>query len=219
MDWECPHRAAGPSVPSSADVVPLPGSHVSILTVLLVIHIVTAPAYKHPLSDTMNITAKGTNSSDCWICPTTTPPQRTYLLYRNLRCQGKKTHGFRKLQLQMTMQQGFQPIPPEDEDYQHPLDKAAASFYSSLYLHHFSNPIRRQAGGLTPLQPVRGLLRGDSLQLEEEIQKNRLTALSNIILKINSSCYENENSRLKIERQSKMRRIFTYTSLLLPFKV
>lgn len=44
--------------------------------------------------------------------------------------------------------------------------------------------LKRQAGGLTPLQTVRGLLRGDSLQLEEEIQKNRLTALNNMILKV-----------------------------------
>ena len=76
------------------------------------------------------------------------------LLYRNLRCQGKKTHGFRKLQLQMTMQQGFQPIPPEDEDYEHPLDKVAASFYSPLYLHHCKNPKTpisdRQQGDLHP---------------------------------------------------------------------
>ncbi|TEA39442.1 hypothetical protein DBR06_SOUSAS2110223, partial [Sousa chinensis] len=112
----------------------------------LLIPIVTAPAYKHPLSDTMNAIAKVTNSSDGWICPhSCTSPKDLHLLglptsLRDLMGQtakyfgakGKKSHSFRKLQLQMMIRQGFQTVPLEDEDYQHPLDKHAASFYSPL---------------------------------------------------------------------------------------
>lgn len=57
-----------------------------------------------------------------------------------------------QFQLQMMLHQRFQPIPPEDEEHQHPLGKVA-SFYSALSfsatLHNPTSPISdRQQGDL-----------------------------------------------------------------------
>ena len=74
-----------------------------------------------------------------------------------------------QLQLQMMLCQGFQPIPPEDRDHQHPLGKAAASFYSPLSISAtLNNPrplsLTEKQGDLNPQVGTAAMLSLKQLQ-------------------------------------------------------